>query len=165
MKPQGVMKLFYEPKERLRLTVGEAVVLCDRETGVGRAAVASERLSHALMNGKGEEITRSSPEPGGTASAEILGGGRARIAATLPDRDGADDPARPPGVRSDLLDRRDRPGTARLRHAESSGERAVVLLETSTCFCSTSMETASDQNAGHQRPGCTRSQAYITAIL
>ena len=54
MRPQE-LKLFYEPKERLRLTVG------DERSYVSVKPVWAAPLSHpnlylALMNGKGEEI-------------------------------------------------------------------------------------------------------------
>ena len=55
MKPEE-LKLFYEPKERLRLTVG------DERSYLSVKPVWAAPLSHpnaylALMNGKGEEIT------------------------------------------------------------------------------------------------------------
>ena len=55
LKPQD-LRLFYEPKERLRLTVGE------ERSYISVKPVWAAPLSHpnaylALMNGKGEEIT------------------------------------------------------------------------------------------------------------
>ena len=106
----NTLKLFYEPKDRLRLTVGE-----EKSYHTVKPAWAAP-LSHpgkylALLDGKGSEIV-TLPDPN-ALPPEFAGGGAGGAAPPLPDGDGDGDHARQAGIRGDLLERGDRPRAPR----------------------------------------------------
>ena len=96
------LKLFYQPKDRLRLTVGD-----DRSYHTVKPAWAAP-LSRpgqylALLDGKGNEIV-TLPDPAVLPPAS-LAGGPGGAAAAISDGDGPGHRPRQAGVRGDLLER------------------------------------------------------------
>ena len=157
MNPEE-LKLFYEPKERLRLTVGE------ERSYLSVKPVWAAPLSHpnaylALMNGKGEEITvvqdpQDLPPASRTAVERELG--RRYLTATV----------------QTILHARQEYGATYWTVATDRGERDFVtqsLQENAQWFSETHLLLLDVDGNRFEIPNISaldaRSRTYLTAIL